>query len=154
METWASLVAWSVKSLAAKQEATCKTGGTLSIPGSERSPGEGNRSPLQYSCLGNPMERGVWRATVHRVARVGHDWATKCPGIRSQWFWSEGGPGDCASGWHLKWQQSFGDSAFYLCSLLAFYNHRYVWIDFWTSQKWNHTTCVFLFSVFFFKGHS
>ena len=35
------------------------------IPGSERSPGEGNRNPLQYSCLENSMDRGAWRATVH-----------------------------------------------------------------------------------------
>ena len=37
------------------------------IPGSGRSPGEGNGNPLQYSCLGNPMDRGAWKATVHRV---------------------------------------------------------------------------------------
>ena len=37
------------------------------IPGSGTSPGEGNSIPLQYSCLGNPMDRGAWRATVHRV---------------------------------------------------------------------------------------
>ena len=36
-----------------------------SIPGLGRSPGEGNGNPLQYSCLGNPMDRGTWRATVH-----------------------------------------------------------------------------------------
>ena len=39
------------------------------IPGSGRSPGEGNGNPLQYSCLGNPMDRGAWRATVHGVAK-------------------------------------------------------------------------------------
>ena len=38
------------------------------IPGSGRSPGEGNGNPLQYSCLENPMDRGAWRATVHGVA--------------------------------------------------------------------------------------
>ena len=43
-----------------------------SIPGSRRSPGEGNGNPLQYSCLGSPMDRGAWWATVHRVTRVGH----------------------------------------------------------------------------------
>ena len=32
-------------------------------------PGEGNGNPLQYSCLGNPMDRGAWRATVHGVAK-------------------------------------------------------------------------------------
>ena len=36
-----------------------------SIPGSGRSPGEGNGNPLQYSCLENHMDRGAWRATVH-----------------------------------------------------------------------------------------
>ena len=50
-----------------------------SIPGSRRSPGEGNGNPLQYSCLENPMNRGAWQATVHGVARVGHDLATKPP---------------------------------------------------------------------------
>ena len=39
-----------------------------SIPGLGRSPGGGNVNPLQYSCLENPMDRGAWRATVHRVA--------------------------------------------------------------------------------------
>ena len=36
-----------------------------SISGSGRSPGEGSGNPLQCSCLGNPMDRGAWRATVH-----------------------------------------------------------------------------------------
>ena len=36
-------------------------------PGSGRSPGGGNGNPLQYSCLRNPMDRGAWWATVHRV---------------------------------------------------------------------------------------
>ena len=39
------------------------------IPGSERSPGEGNGNPLQCSCLENPMDRGAWWATVHGVAK-------------------------------------------------------------------------------------
>ena len=38
-----------------------------SVPGSGRSPAEGNSNPLQYSCLGNPMDRGAWWATVHVV---------------------------------------------------------------------------------------
>ena len=42
---------------------------TVSIPGSGRSPGGGNGNPLQYSCLGNPMERGAWRATVHGIPK-------------------------------------------------------------------------------------
>ena len=44
-------------------------GDSGSIPESRRSPGEGNGYPLQYSCLGNPMDRGSWQATVHRFAK-------------------------------------------------------------------------------------
>ena len=40
-----------------------------SIPGSGRSSGEGNDNPPQYSCLGNPMDREAWGATVHGVAK-------------------------------------------------------------------------------------
>ena len=40
-----------------------------SIPGSGRSPGDGNGNPVRYSCLENPMDRGDWRATVHGVAK-------------------------------------------------------------------------------------
>ena len=40
-----------------------------SIPGSGRSPGGGQGSPIQYSCLENPMDRGAWQAAVHRVAQ-------------------------------------------------------------------------------------
>ena len=40
-----------------------------SIPGLERSPGEGNGNPLQHSCLGNPMDREAWQATVHGVTK-------------------------------------------------------------------------------------
>ena len=40
-----------------------------SVPGSGRSPGEGNGKSLQNSCLGNPMDRGAWWATVHGVAK-------------------------------------------------------------------------------------
>ena len=40
------------------------------IPGWGRSPGGGNGNTLQYSCLGNPMDRGAWRATVHEIAKI------------------------------------------------------------------------------------
>ena len=40
-----------------------------SIPGSGRTPGEGNSNPLQYSCLENPMDGGAWWTIVHRVAK-------------------------------------------------------------------------------------
>ena len=41
-----------------------------SVPGLGRSPGEGHDNPLQYSCLGNPMDRRAWQATVHRVTEL------------------------------------------------------------------------------------
>ena len=49
------------------KESACNVGDLGLIPGLERSPGEGNGNPLQYSCLENPMDRGAWRATVHGV---------------------------------------------------------------------------------------
>ena len=39
------------------------------IPGLGRCPGEGNGNPLQYSCLANPVEKGAWWATVHRITK-------------------------------------------------------------------------------------
>ena len=45
------------------------TGDLGLIFGLGRSPGEGNGNPLQYSCLGNPMDRGAWQATVHGITR-------------------------------------------------------------------------------------
>ena len=45
------------------------------IPGSGRSPEQGNGNPLQCSCLGNPMDRVAWQGTVHRVTKS-HDWVT------------------------------------------------------------------------------
>ena len=47
----------------------CNAGDPGLIPGSGRSPGEGNGNPLQYSCLENPIDRGAWRAIVHGVAK-------------------------------------------------------------------------------------
>ena len=47
----------------------CNVGDPGLIPELGRSPGEGNGSLLQYSCLGNPMDRGAWWATVHGVAK-------------------------------------------------------------------------------------
>ena len=47
-----------------------------SIPGSGRSPGEGNGNPFHYSCLENSMDQRAWWAAVHRSQRVGPDWAT------------------------------------------------------------------------------
>ena len=51
------------------EESACNIGDSGSIPGSGRSPEEGNGNPLQYSCLENPMDGGAWSATVHGVAK-------------------------------------------------------------------------------------
>ena len=56
-----------VPSGSAVKNLPANAGRTSSIPGSGRSPGEGNGYPLQYSCLGNPMDSEAWRATVHGV---------------------------------------------------------------------------------------
>ena len=56
----------------AGKESTCNAGTTEDvgwIPGLGRSPGGRHGDPLQYSCLENPMDKGAWRATVHRVAK-------------------------------------------------------------------------------------
>ena len=65
------------------KESACSAGDLGLIPGSGRSPGEGNGNPLQYSCLENPMDRGAWQAIVHGVTRVGHDLVTKPPNHHS-----------------------------------------------------------------------
>ena len=50
-------------------ESVCNATDMGLIPGSGRCPGEGNGNPLQYSCLENSMDRGVWQAVVHGVAK-------------------------------------------------------------------------------------
>ena len=65
---WASQVALVVKNPSANAGDISGAGSTL---GSGRSPGGGHDNPLQYSCLGNPMDRGAWRATVHGISKSG-----------------------------------------------------------------------------------
>ena len=60
---WASLMSQTVKNLPAKE------GDMGLIPGSGRSPGEGNGNPLQYSCIENLLDRGALWAIVHGVAK-------------------------------------------------------------------------------------
>ena len=60
------------------KESACKSGDSDLIPGLERSPGEGNGNPLQYSCLGNPTDRGARQSTVHGVEKESrHDLVTE-----------------------------------------------------------------------------
>ena len=61
------------------KESNCNAGDPGLIAGFERSPGEVNGNQLQYSYLGNPMDREVWQVTVQGVARVGQNLATKIP---------------------------------------------------------------------------
>ena len=60
-----SMLSWWLRG----KESARNAGDVGLIPGSGRSPGEGNSNPLQYSCLENPMDRGAWRATVHGVTQ-------------------------------------------------------------------------------------
>ena len=66
---------WTYCSSSGKKSA-CDAGDQGSIPGSERSSGEGNSNPLQYSCLENFMDREAWRLQFVGSQRLGHNWAT------------------------------------------------------------------------------
>ena len=55
------------------KESAWNVGDPVLIPRSGRSPGEDNGYPVQYSCLGNSMDRGAWPTTVYGSQRVGHD---------------------------------------------------------------------------------
>jgi len=66
------------------KESACHAGDLGSVPGLGRSLGEGNGHPLQYSWLGNPIDRGAWRTKVHMVTRVRHDFVTEPPPKVSQ----------------------------------------------------------------------
>ena len=77
---WASQVALVVKNLPANAGDVRDMG---SISGLGRSPEGGNGTPLQYSCLGNPMDRGAWRGMAHRV--VGSDTTKVTEHTRSGW---------------------------------------------------------------------
>ena len=84
MATYSSVLAWripmdrgawqSFPGGSGGKESVCTVGDPGSIPRSGRSPGEGNGNPLQYSCLENSMDRGVWQTL--RWPRVGHNRVT------------------------------------------------------------------------------
>ena len=64
-----TIVLGYTNSIKGELNSACNAGDLGSIPGSGRSPGEGNGYPLQYSCLKKPMDRGAWQATAHGVAK-------------------------------------------------------------------------------------
>ena len=70
---WATL---NTKPCSEVKVSASNAGNLGSIPGSGRSPGEGNGNPLQYSCLENPMDEEPGRLQSTALQRVGHDWAT------------------------------------------------------------------------------
>ena len=95
-------------------ESACSAGDVGSIPGSGRSPGEGTRNPLWYSCLGNPMDRGAWWAMVHAVARVVHNSGTKPPPPNTETNCN------CSS---KLWLLSVN------CSFLSHHHFAYFWVS-------------------------
>ena len=62
-------VSWASQETQVAKNPPANAGDAGLIPGSGRSPGEGNGNPPQYSCLGNPKDSGAWQATVHGVAK-------------------------------------------------------------------------------------
>ena len=128
------------------------SGDTGSISGSGRSPGEGIHNPLQYSCLRNPMNRGVWRAVIHGVAkesaRLSYQtmmtmqleycltcivWSVFLSPVPMVWFWFQ----KIGS----FWTQGTSNSTSYI--------ENGSWIDFWNV---NHC-CSPLTTAFGPKGH-
>ena len=105
-----------------------------SIPSWGTSPGEENGNLLQYSCLGNPMNRGAWRATVRGVTRVGQTLVTKPPSSFFQHHFWKVPPFSVEWIWHLCWKltdhvcvNSFLDALFYymwlyLCTYTGTYS--------------------------------
>ena len=71
--------AWGFPGGSDSEESTCNAGDPGSTAGSGRSTGGGHGNPLQYSCLENPVDGGVWWATVQGLQRVGHNWSTWVP---------------------------------------------------------------------------
>ena len=75
---------WTSQMTQMVKNSTAIAGDVGLIPESRRSPEEGNGNPLQYSCLGNPMDTGAWRAIVHGVTKELEEsstWQITFPGI-------------------------------------------------------------------------
>ena len=116
----------------------CNAGDLGSIPGSGRSPGEGNGNPLQYSCLENPMDRGAWRAIVHGVAKS-RTWLSDFTSLHyfslscSKCYWK---PTICRA----FFQSTVRDKAVICCKPWARFEAKYIrnteWVKSMTSDVW------------------
>ena len=89
---WRSTFSWSFPGGSDSKESAYNGGDRGSVPGLGRSPGEGNDNPLQYSCLGNPMEARAWWTTVHGVGK-NRTWLSDWPFVN--WGWVPGPRGCC-----------------------------------------------------------
>ena len=119
------------------KESACNAGDPGSIPGLERSPGEGNGNPLQYSCLENPMEGG--RLQTMQSQRVGHDWATELNWPESPFY---GKPRK-----HIKKQRyHFADKVLHSQSYGFSSSHVWMWDldhkESWVPKNWCFWTLV------------
>ena len=108
---WVHLLLFKIMSFlcgSVSKVSSCNSGNPDFILESGRSLGEENNNPLQYSCLGNPMDRGIWWVTVHDVTKVRRDIGTE---TRPFLIWSN-------SGW--SWPFSLSLSFFSVAFLLFF----------------------------------
>ena len=112
----------------------CNAGDPGSIPGLGRSPGEGNGSPLQYSCLENSMDRGAWGAAVYRVAQS-RTWLKRLS--THSWLLEDGS---------RSWLQK-GTGKFW--GVMELFYFLGVWLSDWVSKtselylrKENFTACI------------
>ena len=125
---WSDLPAAVVKNLPANAGRCKRRGFRLWV---KKVPWGGQGSPLQYSCLENTMDRRVWQATVHGVARVGHDWPTKPPPPPSNrqihsvilYFY-------CLTTWLIYGLLMSGDAHWNFCLLILFM--EFSWQEYWS----------------------
>ena len=115
----------------AGKESAHNSGDMGLVPGLGRSPGEGNGSPLKYSCLKNPMERGAWWATIHTVAKS-HEWAT--------WIWSKY---DICSMWMMDTQIPILLCIFFNWGIIALQCCVNLW---YTLMKW--ISYVYIYPIY------
>ena len=120
------------------------SGNAGSIPGSERSPGEGNGNLLQYSCLENSMDRGAWRATVHGVAKSQTWLKWLSTHARTHWWGSSdyrGLLGHCPRNSFLVWNSTSRKFPLLTDDALALHSHQSL------SGVWPHF-CMWPFLAF------